>query len=65
MRRFWTLVVSGAMTVGVAFGGLAAVSADPRSDGPVTVIVPLDCPEEDSCDPDYDGTIDRWVITRP
>ena len=63
MRRFWTLVVSGALTVGVAFGGMATVtSPDPK---PPTRVVEVEvlgitCPEEDTCDADLDFRGGKW-----
>lgn len=62
MRKFWTLAVSGAMTVGVAFGGLAVATTD--HEGPTRVVEVevsgISCPEEDTCYVDMDYRDGEW-----
>lgn len=65
MRKFWTLVVSGAMTVGVAFGGVATVTS-PEPTAPTRVVevevAGITCPEEDTCLADLDYRDGRWYV---
>ena len=56
-----TAFVGAALGVGAVFGFVATVNTTtydtwhPRAEAPW-------CPTEDSCEPDYDGTQDKWVI---
>lgn len=66
MRKTINTLVS--LAVGALIGAgltLGLAPAETRTEYvPVSVPVePAHCPEEDSCRVDYDGQVDRWVIT--
>lgn len=55
------VLTSAAVGAGALFGYVATLTAatqnswQPRTEAPW-------CPTEDSCEPDYDGTQDKWVV---
>ena len=55
-----SVAVGAALAVGALFGGLAACTTGQPSHQREVQVTGLDCPQEDSCTPDYrDGS---WYV---
>lgn len=48
-----SIAVSAALAVGAAFGGLAAALTPAQSSPAEVQVTGVDCPQEDSCTPDW------------